>query len=201
MTIFDFKCHNTEMPSLTKHELDEIIGQSSFVNERFQTFIETGTYRGETIFAMEAYFDTLHTIEIKKDFYDECRGKYNGTKIHFHLGDSSTTLPTLLPSVKGNVVFFLDGHFSSKNTGRGNKDVPLFEELDAIRALLAGKAVIIIDDYRLFGRHPKALFKYSLENWRSINKRSLVLRLQSRVVSEFVCGDRFVICVTTSPDN
>lgn len=103
----------------------------------------------------------------------------------------------ILPKISGDAVFFLDGHWSSKDTGRGHKDVPLFEELDAINLLLQGNALLIIDDYRLFGRHPNAFFKfkYHTEDWSAINKRSLTARVKSRILSSFVHGDRFVICI------
>lgn len=185
------------MPSLTKVELNEIINLSPFKGNKFQTFIETGTYRGETIFAMEPLFDTLHTIEIKKEFYEKCKSKYQGMKIHFHLGDSSNILPEVLYNIRGDTIFFLDGHWSSKDTGRGPKDVPLFDELDSISNLLKGKALLIIDDYRLFGRHPQAFFKfkYHTEDWRAISKRSLIARVKHRLISSFVHGDRFSICI------
>lgn len=186
------------MTSLTKIELDIMIDMSSFKKDAaFQTFVETGTYRGDTIFAMEPLFSTLHTIEIKKEFHDACKAKYQGSKIHFHLGDSSKVLPQVLSEIQGDAIFFLDGHWSSKDTGRGEKDVPLFEELDAIHTLLSSRALIIIDDYRLFGRHPHSLLglKHSNEDWSAINKRSLVARLKDRVLSSFVHGDRFIICV------
>lgn len=183
------------MPSLTKNELDAIVAQSKFQDVLFQSFIETGTYRGDTTFVMEPFFEILHTIEIKQEFYENCKARYHGNKIQFHLGDSSKVLPQILPKVQENAVFFLDGHWSSKHTGRGEKDVPLFEELDSINRLFEGKALIIIDDYRLFGRHPKALFKYNSEDWGAINKRSLIRQVQSRLLSSFVHDDRFVLCV------
>jgi hypothetical protein len=185
------------MTHLTKIELDKIILQTPLKSNPFQVFIETGTYRGETIFHMESFFDSLHTIEINENLYNTCKAQYDGDKIAFYLGNSSNILPQILPLVKGNVIFFLDGHWSSKDTGRGEKDVPLLEELEFINAQLQEKAIIIIDDYRLFGRHPKAFFKrnYCNEDWRAINKRSLVARVRSRLIFKFVHGDRFIICL------
>lgn len=185
------------MPSLTKDELKEIIALSPFKENPFQTFIETGTYRGDTIFAMESLFNTLHTIEIKPEFHEKCKNKYEGNKIYFHLGDSSNILPQILPNIQGDAIFFLDGHWSSKDTGRGPKDVPLFEELDSINNLFQGNALLIIDDYRLFGRHPHAFFKfkYHTEDWRLINKRNLISHVKPRMISNFVHGDRFSICI------
>jgi hypothetical protein len=190
------------MSSLNKEQLDEIIYNSPFKGNSFQIFIETGTYRGDTIFAMEPMFNKLHTIEIKQEFYENCKTKYDGSKITFHLGDSSKILPQVLSEVQGDAIFFLDGHWSSKDTGRGEKDVPLFEELDAIHTLIPGRALIIIDDYRLFGRHPKSLLglKHSNEDWSAINKRNLIARLKDRVLSSFVHGDRFIICIDSAKD-
>ncbi|MBK8782830.1 MAG: hypothetical protein IPO22_13715 [Anaerolineales bacterium] len=185
------------MTHLTKTELDEIISQTPFKGDTFPVFIETGTYRGETIFKMEPFFDSLHTIEINEKFFNNCKEQYKGSKIAFHLGNSSEVLPQIISTVKENVIFFLDGHWSSQETGRGDKDVPLLEELDSINVQSGGKALIIIDDYRLFGRHPKALLKrnYCKEDWRAITKRSLTSRVRSRLSSKFVHGDRFVICI------
>lgn len=183
------------MPSLSKTDLDSFFLRAQLQLETFQIFLETGTYRGETIFAMEPYFKQLHTIEIKKEFYDACKEKYHGNKIQFHLGDSSKVLPKILPEVQGNMVLFLDGHWSSKDTGKGDKDVPLFEELDAINSFFKSNALIIIDDYRLFGRSPNAIFRfnYSQEDWSAISKSRLISRLKPRVSTSFVAGDRFII--------
>lgn len=106
-------------------------------------------------------------------------------------------MPRILPDIQGDAIFFLDGHWSSKNTGRGPKDVPLFEELEAINTLFRGKALLIIDDYRLFGRYPQALFKfkYHTENWRYITKPNLISRIKERTTYNFVHNDRFSICI------
>lgn len=72
------------MPPLTKSFLDKLQ-----LNKLYPIFIESGTFKGETIFNLEQYFEQLHTIEISSKYYNDTKNSYNGNKITFHLGDSS----------------------------------------------------------------------------------------------------------------
>ena len=47
---------------LTIEELQKIQGNYPDANVKFQTFVETGTYKGETILKMEPFFEELHTF-------------------------------------------------------------------------------------------------------------------------------------------
>ena len=136
------------MPALTPDTLNTLVPSLT----DFPLFVETGTYHGSTIFAMEQFFDELHTIEIGDDLWRNTSNRYFGTKISFHLGDSSSVLAGLLPSLTQAAVFFLDGHWSCGDTARGTEDVPLLKELETICAGFSPAALIIIDDLRLFGQ-------------------------------------------------
>ena len=98
----------------------------------------------------------------------------------------------LLPSINEGAIFFLDGHWSSSDTARGEKDCPLLEEISRIHDLFAHEAVIIIDDYRLFGTSRN-------EDWSDISKESILSILQSRVSevyhlpSDLDANDRLII--------
>ena len=120
----------------------------------FPHFLETGTLFGDTIFSMEPHFKHLYTVELKPEFYERAKQVYQGDKIEFHLGDSSIVLPDLVPRIDENTIMFLDGHYSCGNTAQGAKDCPLYEELEAIRDGFRPRAIIIIDDCRLFGLGP-----------------------------------------------
>jgi hypothetical protein len=67
------------MPSLEKEIIHSILVSKSI---SFPIFVETGTYFGETLQVMEPIFDKLHTIEIKEEFINNVKSRYNGTKIN-----------------------------------------------------------------------------------------------------------------------
>jgi hypothetical protein len=176
------------MPSLTKECLLGLQDDYS----RFPVFIETGTCRGDTTFAMEKVFQKIYTIEISPVLFNATRELYKGDKIEFILGDSSDIFPMLLPKVSEKAIFFLDGHWSGGITGQGEKDCPLVEELEAIQNLFTSEAILVIDDYRLFTTNPG-------QDWTSINKEKLLAIVQSRtqkvyhLPSELAEDDRLII--------
>jgi hypothetical protein len=164
---------------------------------KYPCFIETGTYNGDTIFLMEKYFNTLHTIEISDHYYNNTKNKYNGTNIQFIKGDSSKVFDTLLPKITDKSIFFLDGHWSSGDTGKGDKDCPLIEELTSIMKFYENEAIIIIDDCRLFGLDASS-GKIG-EDWSDISKDKLLNIMLSRMnkfyMLDSICdkNDRLII--------
>jgi hypothetical protein len=168
--------------------------------KKFKVFIESGTYRGGTIFGMEKYFEKLYTVEISKNHYDETKSIYERgcegvPKINFYLGDSSIIFRELLPSIDEKAIFFLDCHWSAGDTGRGEKDCPLIEEIKCINKLFRNEAIIIIDDYSLFGKKLD-------QDWTDITKDKILDILKNRLspcaigtglVEEYVVSGRLVI--------
>ena len=147
--------------------------------KKYPLFIETGTHNGDTIFSVEPYFNKLYTIEFSEYYYNKTKSIYNGNKINFILNDSSIEFETLLPSITEKTIFFLDGHWSSGDTGRSSKDCPLEEEITHINNLFKNEAIIIIDDYRLFGLD-KSSGKLN-EDWSKITKELLINIIKSRI--------------------
>jgi len=163
------------MPSINVNFLQTL--HDDFRN--YNVFIETGTYYGGTIFAMEPHFKQLYTVEYSEKYYNMTKGRYSGNKINFLLGDSSVVFKDLLPKIDEKAIFFLDGHWSCEDTGQSEKDVPLIEEVTHINELFKHEAILIIDDYRLFGTYVPGVEP----NWSDISKDKIMEILLTRINS------------------
>lgn len=183
------------MPPLTEKFITQLKVEED-ANRTHPCFVETGTCTGGTIFALEHMFEELHTIEIKPEFYENVKRSYNKRwrnriktifrrpkKISFYLGDSSIVLNSVTSKLNRDTIFFLDGHWSSGDTGKGPKDCPVEEELTSIASSFRHRGIIIIDDFRLFGKGPTK--GGCLENWEDINKPKLLDIMGERLEQEY----------------
>jgi hypothetical protein len=114
-------------------------------------FVETGTFLGDTTLAMAGVFQRCWTVEIDEPLYQQALRKFEG---HHNItairGDSETTIADILKDVDAPAIFWLDGHYSRGNTGRGLLDSPILNELRRIFEHPIKTHVILIDDARLF---------------------------------------------------
>jgi len=119
------------------------------------TFIETGTLFGGSLYALKRRFKALYSIELSPEFADKARRRFRSTPhIHILQGDSGAVLPELLEKVRNPCLFWLDGHYSGGITARADLDTPILKELQSILNHACKEHVIIIDDARLFnGTH------------------------------------------------
>jgi hypothetical protein len=117
----------------------------------YKLFVETGTFLGETTLAMSGIFERCWTVEIDKALYDRAvatfQGRPNITALH---GDSETLIVDILMDIDAPAIFWLDGHYSHANTGRGAMDTPIINELRRIFEHPITRHVILIDDARDF---------------------------------------------------
>jgi hypothetical protein len=127
--------------------------------KRFElrTFVETGTFLGETTAAIEPHVDRVVTIEIAPDLAAQARERFvDALNVQVLEGDSGSLLPDVLASLHEPALFWLDGHYSGGITARGDQDTPVRAELRAILDHPVRTHVILIDDARDFqgGEYP-----------------------------------------------
>lgn len=145
--------------TITKDVLSKYSGKAN-------VFIETGTHTGKTTeLAASLGFRTVYTIELSEQFYHAAKKKFaSNPHIHCILGDSAEQLIRILPNIDEPVLFWLDGHWSMGDTARGEKAVPIYEELAAIARHHIKGHTILIDDLRLMGNQDEPI-----EDWHEIS--------------------------------
>lgn len=120
-----------------------------------KVLVETGTYKGEMVEALKGDFERIYSIELSRELHEKAVKRFSGSKhIEIIHGDSGIEIGKLLERLNQPTLFWLDGHYSSGVTARGNKDTPISEELQHIFSSEHKHDVVIIDDARLFGSDP-----------------------------------------------
>jgi hypothetical protein len=116
-----------------------------------QILVETGTYMGETGWAMRREFDRIETIELQPTLASFARVRFARTpNVTVHEGDSATVLLQVLGSLDRPTLFWLDAHPCTDRTASGTA-IPLLAELAAISEHPVKGHAVLIDDMRLMG--------------------------------------------------
>ena len=144
------------MPSIDKNFIEQVVSKVEKNLSEFNTFVETGTYRGDTSAMAMHLFEKVYTIEVDSNLYYNAIRRFNGSNVEVLNGDSIDVLGQLLPNINSRIIFWLDGHNSGPGTGVGKIDFPILEELKQIdNNLVESGAIIMIHYIRLLGtRHP-----------------------------------------------
>ncbi len=118
-------------------------------------FIETGCYLGDGIqLAIESGFDEIYSIELADKYIQICQDRFIGKNINLIKGDSYSELSNLLKNFPNDkFTYWLDGHYSGGDTGRGIKDFPIIEEIDCILKREIFGEILYIDDMRILNNY------------------------------------------------
>ena len=120
-----------------------------------QTFVETGTWKGDTLYQLQNSYAKLHSIELNKELFMAAQKRLSRYKnIQIWQGHSPEILPRILANLPTPALFWLDAHYmGGPRTGHGV--CPTLAELSAIFTYLqeADRHLILIDDARNF-LHP-----------------------------------------------
>ncbi len=120
------------------------------VRHNLEVLVETGTFMGDMIYAMLPHFKRLYSIELSNHFYKQACQRFKSTRNVVLLnGDSSIKLIDVVKQLEQPAVFWLDGHYSGGITAKGDKECPVYEEIESIFQSSLPH-IILIDDARLF---------------------------------------------------
>ena len=107
-----------------------------------KTFIETGTFKGNTTFFMADYVEKVISIEANKPFYDDVNSRNTKQNVDLKFGNSGELLENVLQEQpKDNILFYLDAHWYNY--------WPLKDELLIIAKYKKNNCIIVIDDFQV----------------------------------------------------
>jgi hypothetical protein len=121
-------------------------------------FVETGTFRGDTIAEVAEYFDEVYSIELSAELSEAASARFaTQPRVTILHGSSSQKLAEIRSAFDGkSALFWLDAHWCvASGTAGASSQCPLLDELRAIN-ILNEQSVILIDDARLFLAPPLA---------------------------------------------
>jgi len=162
-------------------------------------FIETGTYHGNNIEQfLLGVFDEIHSIELKKEFVEKARARYES--VYIHHGDSAEVLSKISDKIQEPAIFFLDAHYSGGPTEFGKPEdngCPLLREL-AVLGKRTEHDIIIVDDMRLMGKtswgglEGDTVYPLTLYNFEHVTIDN-ILKTYERQCNWVILGDRLVL--------
>jgi hypothetical protein len=112
-------------------------------------FVETGTYRGDTLARIQPLVSQAISIELDPVLASAAKRRFRRrSHVEIRVGDSAVALPEVVAGINEPALYWLDGHFSGGVTADSGES-PVLKELEAILAS-SGKSTILVDDARLF---------------------------------------------------
>ena len=148
------------------------------------TFVETGTFKGETTRSVVPFFDQIYTVELSPELMETTGAKLsefdNVQMIH---GSSPQVLSSLQSKLADkSVVYWLDAHWCGATTAGKDNECPLLHEINAL-GQLNDQSVVLIDDARLFLAPPP--YPHNPSHWPSLSE--VVTSLQSISAVHHLC--------------
>lgn len=156
-----------------------------------ETLVETGTYRGDTIWAARRWFREIHSIELQPDLYRRAVDRFASyPHVRLSEGDSGDVLPGVVSGLTAPALFWLDGHWSGGLTARGERDTPVKIELRTVLGDTRFPHVVLIDDARHFtgeGDYPSLQEVQTMARSRpefAVDVHSDIIRIAPRLHSK-----------------
>ncbi len=128
-------------------------------------FVETGTFKGDSLALASRYFPECHSVEYSPQYFATALLRFQGrTGIHLQPGPSPEFLRGLQAQLAGRpALFWLDAHWcQADNTAGADSQSPLLAELAAMHPFHL-ESILLIDDARLYLAPPPA--PHRLSDW------------------------------------
>ena len=133
---------------------------------KIDTFVETGTYKGNTAVWAAEHFANIFTVEFSKNIYKQTKERLDKLQnVRFIYGNSKNILKNIIPELTSPAFFWLDSHWSGGETWGQDEECPLLDEIAEINKSDFSH-YIFIDDARLFLSPPP--FPHNYEHWPTI---------------------------------
>jgi len=154
----------------------KIILRNGFLNA---TWVESGTYLGQTTKELSKYGKFIYSIEPEPILYSNAADYFKlNPNVKLFIRLSEEVFPSLLPKLFGDINFWLDGHYSAGITFKGPQETPILEELAHISLNLKHfqNVCVMIDDVRCFNSKLEEYSTYPsinvLVDWAEKNRFS-----------------------------
>ena len=125
---------------------------NDLLNYTNEYFIETGTYRGDTLEIIKNNYKNVYSLELSNVFYNNSVDRFKHDKnIKIFFGNSRYDLFNIISNINCPITFWLDSHWSCVENIGCDKDVlcPVLYELEQIKHHNIKSHTIMIDDIRL----------------------------------------------------
>jgi hypothetical protein len=133
------------------HMAKQRIVKAYAIRYGLETFVETGTYLGDMIWAVRRTFREIHSVELDPSLYSRAVMRFRRYRhVHLHQGDSAQVLAEIVARLPGPTLFWLDGHYSGGITAKGDLQTPVKRELQHVFGNRRHQHVALIDDARDF---------------------------------------------------
>lgn len=146
-------------------------------------FVETGTYYGDSVAAVKDMYTNVISIEVDETLYKKACARFaNDKNVFITYGDCVRKMPEILATLQEPAVFWLDGHYSGGETGKGEIEDPILISLNQIATHPVRGHVIFIDDARTFdGREGRPDISDIFNCIKKVDSR-YIIRVQSDII-------------------
>lgn len=142
----------------------------------FDRFVETGTFRGDTVALACERFPHVISVELSPTLHAAAVERFRWAQnVDIRQGDSPAVLAEMGRRLRdGATLYYLDAHWcEAEGTSGKVSQCPLLDELAAIGSI-NDRSVVLIDDARLFLAPPA--HPHEISQWPSFDRILLALR-------------------------